>query len=61
MPSILPKLVRDGIIDNNGSIDKDKLAEQILSDIMYMSADPPLKRRRTRTERVSLVCCQLME
>ena len=46
MPSILSKLVRDGIIDNNGSIDEDKLAEQILSDRMYMSAD--LKRRRTR-------------
>lgn len=54
MPSILSKLVRDGIIDNNGSIDEDKLAERILNDRMYMSADPPpppLKRRRTRTER----------
>ena len=30
MPSILSKLIRDGIIDNDGNIDEDKLAEEIL-------------------------------
>ena len=33
MPSIFSKLINDGIIDNNGSIDEDKLAEEILNEV----------------------------
>lgn len=58
MPNIFSKLSNDGILDNNGDLDADKLAEEWLKDANFIRPPPSpvIKAKRQRTARERRDC-----